>query len=163
MLMLGYFVVAATLVGGTAASQEARTKNQEPGTELFRPESGTFPSVEKSHSYQGVLAFVDHANRRGSLRVVTTGEFFRNPVFTEHVMPDPELAFASLSPQERREAARACRGTMLRQETYALDDQPGLSEFPYSVVETALTVQQPQPLGPNRNAVFLVTPTETIS
>jgi RHS repeat-associated protein len=106
-----------------------------------------------------VGAFFDDGDIRGRYR----GEFFRNPVFTEHVMPDPELAFTALSPQERREAARACKGAMLRQETYALDEQPGLSEFPYSVVETALTVQQPQPLGPNRNAVFLVTPTESIS
>lgn len=46
--------------------------------ELFRPEAGKFPPLEKAHSYRGVLAFVDHANRRGSLRVETPGEFFRN-------------------------------------------------------------------------------------
>ena len=44
----------------------------------FRPEAGKFPPVEKAHSYRGVLAFMDHANRRGSLRVETPGEFFRN-------------------------------------------------------------------------------------
>jgi hypothetical protein len=46
--------------------------------EPFRPEAGKFPPLEKAHSYRGVLAFVDHANRRGSLRVETPGEFFRN-------------------------------------------------------------------------------------
>jgi hypothetical protein len=46
--------------------------------ELFRPETGKFPPLEESFSYRGVLAFVDHANRRGSLRVETPGEFFRN-------------------------------------------------------------------------------------
>ena len=46
--------------------------------ETFRPETGKFPALEKAHTYRGVLAFVDHANRRGSLRVETPGEFFRN-------------------------------------------------------------------------------------
>ncbi|MCY3016561.1 MAG: hypothetical protein NT171_17945 [Planctomycetota bacterium] len=46
--------------------------------ETFRPESGKFPALEKAHTYRGVLAFADHANRRGSLRVETPGEFFRN-------------------------------------------------------------------------------------
>lgn len=46
--------------------------------EPFRPEAGKFPPLEKAVSYRGVLAFVDHANRRGSLRVETPGEFFRN-------------------------------------------------------------------------------------
>jgi hypothetical protein len=46
--------------------------------EPFRPEVGKFPPLELAHPYRGVLAFVDHANRRGSLRVETPGEFFRN-------------------------------------------------------------------------------------
>jgi len=44
----------------------------------FRPEVGKFPPVEKSHQYRGELVFVDHANRRGSLRVEGTGKFYRN-------------------------------------------------------------------------------------
>ncbi len=46
--------------------------------EIFRPEAGKFPALEKSHSYRGELVFVDHANRRGSLRVQGSGMFFRN-------------------------------------------------------------------------------------
>ncbi|MSR26710.1 MAG: hypothetical protein EXS06_06790 [Planctomycetaceae bacterium] len=46
--------------------------------EPFRPETGKFPPLEMAHTYRGVLAFADHANRRGSLRVETPGEFFRN-------------------------------------------------------------------------------------
>jgi len=34
--------------------------------------------VEKAHAYRGELVFVDHANRRGSIRVQGTGMFFRN-------------------------------------------------------------------------------------
>lgn len=46
--------------------------------EPFRPEAGKFPPLEKAHSYQGELVFVDHANRRGSLRVQNNGTFRRN-------------------------------------------------------------------------------------
>lgn len=46
--------------------------------EPFRPESGKFPPLEKAASYRGELAFVDHANRRGSIRVQGPGMFFRN-------------------------------------------------------------------------------------
>ncbi len=43
--------------------------------EPFRPEAGKFPPLEKAHSYRGELVFVDHANRRGSLRVTSPGIF----------------------------------------------------------------------------------------
>ncbi|WP_246431181.1 hypothetical protein [Prosthecobacter dejongeii] len=46
--------------------------------EPFRPEMGKFPPLEKAHSYRGELVFVDHANRRGSLRVQGAGTYFRN-------------------------------------------------------------------------------------
>lgn len=46
--------------------------------EPFRPEAGKFPALEKAHSYRGELVFVDHANRRGSIRVQGTGKFYRN-------------------------------------------------------------------------------------
>ena len=46
--------------------------------EIFRPEAGKFPPLEKALSYRGELVFVDHANRRGSLRVQGSGMFFRN-------------------------------------------------------------------------------------
>ena len=43
--------------------------------EPFRPEAGKFPPLEKAYSYRGELVFVDHANRRGSLRVTSPGIF----------------------------------------------------------------------------------------
>jgi hypothetical protein len=46
--------------------------------EPFRPEPGKFPPLEKAHSYRGELVFVDHANRRGSLRVQGSGKFRMN-------------------------------------------------------------------------------------
>ena len=44
----------------------------------FRPVAGQFPPLEKAHAYRGELVFVDHANRRGSLRVEGSGKFYRN-------------------------------------------------------------------------------------
>jgi len=46
--------------------------------EPFRPEAGKFPPLEKALAYRGELVFVDHANRRGSLRVQGAGTYFRN-------------------------------------------------------------------------------------
>ena len=44
----------------------------------FRPEEGKFPPIEKAHAYRGEIIFVDHPNRRGSIRVEGTGKFYRN-------------------------------------------------------------------------------------
>jgi hypothetical protein len=46
--------------------------------EPYRPEGGKFPALENAHSYRGELVFVDHANRRGSIRVQGAGTYFRN-------------------------------------------------------------------------------------
>lgn len=59
-------------------SGEPKTKDDEAKDELFRPEPGKFPPLEKAHSYRGELVFVDHANRRGSIRVQGEGMYFRN-------------------------------------------------------------------------------------
>ncbi len=66
------------VIQANAAAAEPSTKNNEPGTEVFRPEAGKFPPLEKAHAYRGELVFVDHANRRGSIRVQGSGMFFRN-------------------------------------------------------------------------------------
>ena len=43
--------------------------------EPYRPEPGKFPPIEKAHAYRGELIFVDHANRRGSIRIDGNGRF----------------------------------------------------------------------------------------
>ncbi|MFN0076808.1 MAG: hypothetical protein ACKVY0_10055 [Prosthecobacter sp.] len=45
---------------------------------VFRPEAGKFPPLDKAHAYRGELVFVDHANRRGSIRVEGMGVFRMN-------------------------------------------------------------------------------------
>jgi hypothetical protein len=56
----------------------ASTANAEGESEPFRPVAGKFPPLEKALAYRGELVFVDHANRRGSLRVQGEGTYFRN-------------------------------------------------------------------------------------
>ena len=72
-------VLACSLLAATTAfGQEQATDKRESRTEFvepFRPEAGKFAPLEKAHSYRGELVFVDHANRRGSLRVASTGKF----------------------------------------------------------------------------------------
>ena len=58
-----------------ANSARASVGEQE---EPYRPKPGKFPPLEKAHAYRGELVFVDHANRRGSIRVEGTGKFHRN-------------------------------------------------------------------------------------
>ena len=64
------FVLGSTLAFGWCAADG----NEEP----FRPEPGKFPPLEKAHTYRGELVFVDHANRRGSIRVQGSGKFRMN-------------------------------------------------------------------------------------
>lgn len=89
-------------------------------------------------------------------------EYFQNADFAEYHLPSPQVP-TSLSPQEMREAQRACKGMIIRQEVYGLDDIPGVSKVPYSAAERNSLIQRIQPLGTNRYAVFLVTESESIS
>lgn len=58
----------------TFTSQNGPLRADEP----FRPEAGKFPPLENAHTYRGELIFVDHANRRGSIRVEGSGVFRKN-------------------------------------------------------------------------------------
>lgn len=67
------YLMLALCLGFSTFADAAPPEKDEP----FRPEAGKFPPLEKAHSYRGELAFVDHANRRGSIRVQGSGMFFR--------------------------------------------------------------------------------------
>lgn len=74
-LVCSWFLV---LGSSLAAADKPSNRNEEPRTEVYRPEAGKFPPLEKALSYRGELVFVDHANRRGSIRVQNNGTFRRN-------------------------------------------------------------------------------------
>ena len=77
-LSLALLVVTAGLFveKGHAENKAPELKKPEQETVPFRPELGMFAPLEKAHPYRGELVFVDHVNRRGSLRVTGGSEVF---------------------------------------------------------------------------------------
>ena len=102
------------------------------------------------------------------------GEYFREPGLTDAeardlLLPDTILP-GGLPPEEEREACRALKGSMLRQEVYADDAGPGVTAdqirraaTPYTVIEQNFSIRTLQLRGANQHAVFLTHPHETIS
>ena len=93
-------------------------------------------------------------------------EYYREPELTpeesrELLLPDMVLP-EELTAEEEREACRALKGKILRQEVYALD-RTDREPHPYTVLEQNFTVRQLQPRGSNRHAVFFVHSQETIT
>jgi len=102
-----------------------------------------------------------HAGLAGGGR----GEYYREPAWlddpleaAEHLLPDTVLP-AGLPPEDEREACRALKGSMLRQEVYALDGT-GSADYPYghpyTVLERNFGLRVLQPRGDNLHAVCAV-------
>lgn len=94
------------------------------------------------------------------------GEYYREPGWGEaeakaHLLEDTVLP-AGLTADEEREACRALKGAMLRQEVYGLDGTERAAH-PYAVTEQNFTVERLQPRGPNRHAVFVTHGREALS
>jgi len=118
--------LAAASIGSLAdAADEPGTEDREPETEIYRPEPGKFPPLEKAHSYRGELVFVDHANRRGSVRVQGTGIFRKNDPHPFAMLPYGMVRY--------RGAAADLRdiplGTMLHVRAF-LPPDPSISAVP---------------------------------
>ena len=78
----------------------------------------------------------------------------------EYYQGDPEFLLLpdtildpGLSRLEQHEACRALKGSILRQEVYALDESPD-SQHPYTVSEQIYELKRLQPVESNRHAVF---------
>jgi RHS repeat-associated protein len=76
------------------------------------------------------------------------------------VLPDTVLPNLDTT-NEEREACRALKGSILRQEVYA-EDESADAGVPYSVSERNYAIHKCQPRGQNRHAVFFAHPLETI-
>ncbi len=74
---------------------------------------------------------------------------------------DDTILPSGLSLDEEREACRALKGSMLRQETYAIDGSPK-QDLPYSVTEQNFTISCLQAIGGNRHGVFFTHPRESL-
>ena len=91
----------------------------------FRPETGKFPPLEKALSYRGELVFVDHANRRGSIRVQASGMFFRNDPHPFAMLPYGIVRYHG-APADLRDIPL---GTVLHVEAF-LPPDPKISSVP---------------------------------
>lgn len=98
------------------------------------------------------------------------GEYYREPGLTDEqaralLLPDTVLP-AGLTAEEEREACRALRGSVLRQEVYALDgtgDEDYPHGHPYTVSERNFTVRRLQPRAGQRHGVFLTHARENVT
>lgn len=81
--------------------------------------------------------------------------------FFRTLLPDTVIPL-NLTPEEEREACRALKGSMLRQEVYALDGTDK-EQYPYTVTEQNFTIRKLQPRAGNRHAVFFTHARESIS
>jgi RHS repeat-associated protein len=100
------------------------------------------------------------------------GEYYREPAWLDddieakkHILTDTLLPIG-LTADEEREACRAIKGAMLRQEVYALDgtgtiDYP--AGHPYTVTEQSFSIGVVQKRAINRHAVFFPHAREAIT
>lgn len=106
-------------------------------------------------------AYLDGARISGQF----ASEYYREPNLTEEqfkaMLLDDTVLPAGLTAGEEREACRALKGSILRQEVYGLDSTVK-SAYPYSVSERNYTVELLQPRAGNPHAVFFVHPRETV-
>jgi hypothetical protein len=114
-----------------AANEAPGTKNKEPAAEIYRPVAGKFPELEKAHTYRGELLFVDHVNRRGSLRVLGVGVFRRNDPHPFAMLPYGMIRYHG-APADLRDIPL---GTIMHVTAY-LPPDPKLSSVPVLPVDS---------------------------
>jgi RHS repeat-associated protein len=141
------------------------------------PDKTLFQPPVKTTSWYHTGAFID----RKRILSHYQDEYFPNWLikkhpslkiaFAEHALPEPDLAEENLSASEWREALRACKGMMLRQEVVELDidalERPTNPEHePVKLFSTAYHdchIRRLQARADNRYAVFLVAESEAIT
>ena len=82
--------------------------------------------------------------------------------FTTNVLLSDTILPTGLTVEEEREACRALKGAMLRQEVYALDDTEK-APHPYTVTEQNFTIRMLQPKAGTPHGVFFTHAREAIS
>jgi RHS repeat-associated protein len=126
------------------------------------------PVLTKTWFHTGVYLRRDHVSDffAGLLDAQDKGEYYREPGLNDEearslLLPDTMLP-PGLTLEEEREACRTLKGSMLRQEVYALDGSPK-AEHPYTVAEQNFTIERLQARQGNRHAVFFTHAREAIT
>jgi RHS repeat-associated protein len=126
------------------------------------------PVYTKTWFHTGVYLGREHVSGffAGLLNANDKGEYYREPGLSDAeartlLLPDTLLP-VGLSLDEEREACRALKGMMLRQEIYAIDGT-AKQEHPYTVTEQNFTIEFLQPREKNRHGIFFAHPRESLS
>jgi len=126
------------------------------------------PVLTKTWSHTGVYIGRNHISDfyAGLLDSADAGEYYREPGLNDaqarELLLDDTVLPGGLTAEEEREACRALKGSMLRQEVYALDGTVK-EPHPYVVTEQNFTIRPLQPRAGNRHAVFFTHAREVIS
>jgi RHS repeat-associated protein len=129
------------------------TKIDPNGSQSFDEQTYQQPTLTKTWFHTG--AFL---NEKKILHHNST-EYYQNPA--EHQIQEPGLP-VNLSPEERREALRACKGIPLRVEVYARDGS-AFESTPYTTRQHNCLIQLVQPQLKNKYASFFMHESEVLS
>lgn len=153
------------------------------------------PVLTKTWFHTGVYLGRNHVSDffAGLLDARDKGEYYREPGLTDEEaaalgldedarqlyddarakerLLDDTIVPQGLALDEEREACRALKGSMLRQEIYALDadrpeatpEQVRRAQTPYSVTEQNFTIRMLQPQSDNRHGVYFTHAREALS
>jgi RHS repeat-associated protein len=126
------------------------------------------PVLTRTWFHTGVFAGSGHVSDfyAGLVDEHDAGEYYRPPGLTDAqaraLLLDDTVLPGGLTAEEEREACRALKGSVLREEVYALDGSAA-QEHPYTVTEQNLAVRLLQGRAGNRHAVFATHPRETVT
>jgi RHS repeat-associated protein len=126
------------------------------------------PVLTRSWFHTGIYLGREHVSNyfAGLLDAKDCGEYYREPGLNDAeagaLLLDDTVLPVGLSLDEEREACRALKGALLRQEVYALDGSER-EPHPYAVTEQNFTVRVLQPQAGNRHGVFFSHAREALS
>lgn len=89
-------------------------------------------------------------------------DYFANATVPEHALAELRIEGGPLTPREMREAARACKGTILRREVYA-DDGATNEDVPFTASTHNCYLRRVQPARGDMPAVFAPQESESLS
>jgi RHS repeat-associated protein len=139
-----------------------------PTGDNFDQTSAVPPIWTKTWFHTGVYFGREHVSDyfAGLLNGDDKGEYYREPGLTDlqarAMLLDDTKIPEGLTGEEEREACRSLKGSMLRQEVYALD-HTSKQPHPYTVKEQNFTIEVLQPRAINQHAVFFTHARESIS
>jgi RHS repeat-associated protein len=126
------------------------------------------PVHTKTWFHTGIYLGRGHVSNffAGLLNATDKGEYYREPNLIDTqaqlLLLEDTLLPDGLTVEEEREACRALKGAMLRQEVYA-EDGTNNAARPYTVTEQNFTIKALQRCGDNRHAVFFTHAREAIN